>query len=130
MITGFYAALLALWLVVLSVRVIALRGNPVFKWFAFANSGEESLQRAIRGHGNLTEYTPIFLILMLLAEISDASATMGALHWYGAVFLMGRLMHGVCFGFMRRNFFLRVGGMILTLFPIAGLAVIMLAQHV
>lgn len=130
MITGFYAALLALWLVVLSVRVIALRGNPVFKWFAFANSGEESLQRAIRGHGNLIEYAPIFLILMLLAEISDAGATMGALHWYGAVFLMGRLMHGVCFGFMRRNFFLRVGGMILTLFPIAGLAVIMLVQHV
>ena len=63
-------------------------------------------------------------------EISDAGATMDALHWYGAVFLMGRLMHGVCFGFMRRNFFLRVGGMILTLFPIAGLAVIMLVQHV
>ncbi len=69
MITGTYASLLALLLVILSFRVIALRGMPALKWFAFGNDGEEGLARAIRAHGNLIEYAPIFLILMLVAEI-------------------------------------------------------------
>ena len=68
MITGTYASLLAL-LLILSVRVIALRGMPTLTWFAFGNNGEEGLARAIRAHGNLIEYAPIFLILMLVAEM-------------------------------------------------------------
>ncbi len=36
MAVGLYAALLGIWLVVLSLRVIALRGNPAFNWFGFA----------------------------------------------------------------------------------------------
>ena len=75
MITGTYASLLALLLVILSFRVIAFRGMPAFKWFAFGNDGEESLQRAIRGHGNLIEYAPIFLILMLVAEMGGLKET-------------------------------------------------------
>lgn len=69
MITGTYASLQALLLVILSFKVIALRGNPAFKWFAFGNNGEEGLTRAIRAYGNLIEYAPIFLILMLVAEL-------------------------------------------------------------
>ena len=55
MITGTYASLLALLLVILSFRVIALRGMPALKWFAFGNDGEQGLARAIRAHGNLIE---------------------------------------------------------------------------
>ena len=125
---GLYAALLGIWLIVLSLRVIALRGNPAFKWFGFGNLGDVSLQRAIRGHGNLIEYAPIFLILLYFVETSGFSVT--AIHWYGSVFVLGRLMHGVCFGFLEKNMFLRVAGTVLTLFPILGLSVVLLLRFI
>ena len=127
MITGTYASLLALLLVTLSCRVIALRGTPIFKWFAFGNDGEQSLRRAIRGHGNLIEYAPIFLILMLVAETGGLKET--ALHSYGIVFLVGRLMHGLCFGFLEHSPILRVGGTALTLGSMLGLAVLVLMRY-
>jgi len=123
MIVGIYAASLAFLLLILSIRVIGLRGNPVFKWFAFAPNGREGLQRAIRGHGNLTEYAPLFLILLLIAELNGMEAA--SLHAYGLSFLLGRVMHGVCFGFLTRSLPLRIGGTALTLFPLLGLAVIL-----
>lgn len=121
MIVSVYAAGLALWLVILSTRVIALRGNPLFAWFAFGHSDKKALERAVRAQGNLIEYAPLFTILLLLGEMMGASALM--VHSYGAVFLLGRLMHGVCFGFMQRSMVLRIAGTALTLFPLAGLAI-------
>ena len=123
MVVTTYAAILAIWLVILSTRVIAFRGNPAFRWLAFGRF-DDSLDRAIRAQGNLTEYAPIFLILMVLAEMHGMAPA--SLHYYGMAFVLGRLMHGVCFGFMKRNLFLRVGGTVLTLFPILGLAVVLL----
>lgn len=120
-ITTLYAAYLAFILVILSVRVIALRGNPVFKLFAFRHAGDDSLDRAIRAHGNFTEYTPFFLILLFLAE--QAGHAHSTLHYIALSFLIGRMMHGLCFSFLARNLFLRVGGTVLTLFPILGLAI-------
>ena len=127
MITGTYVSLLALLLVTLSCRVMALRGTPIFKWFAFGNDGEQSLRRAIRGHGNLIEYAPIFLILMLVAEMGGLKET--ALHSYGIVFFVARLMHGLCFGFLKHSPILRVGGTALTLGSILGLAVLVLMRY-
>ena len=49
MITAVYASLLAIWLVFLSFRVIALRGSPVFAFLNINTDDEEMLQRAIRG---------------------------------------------------------------------------------
>ena len=125
MVVTTYAALLAIWLVILSTRVIAFRGNPAFRWFAFGKH-DESLDRAIRAQGNLTEYAPVFLILMLLAEMHGIASA--SLHYYGMAFLLGRLMHGICFGFMKKNLLLRVVGTTLTLFPILGLAVVLLMR--
>ena len=127
MITATYASLLALLLVTLSFRVIALRGMSAFKWFAFGNNGEDGLQRAIRAHGNLIEYAPIFLILMLIAEMGRLKAN--ALHSYGVVFFVARLMHGYCFGFLKHSMVLRVGGTSLTLFSILGLAILVLIRY-
>ena len=128
MAVGLYAGLLGILIIVLSLRVIALRGNPAFNWFTFRNQGDISLQRAVRGHGNLTEYAPIFLILLYFVE--NSGFDVAAVHWYGSVFVLGRLMHGVCFGFLEKNMFLRVGGTILTLFPILGLSVVLLLIYV
>ena len=103
MITGTYASLLALLLVTLSCRVIALRGTPIFKWFAFGNDGEQSLRRAIRGHGNFDRVCSNFLILMLVAEMGGLKNRPPC---YGIVFLVGRLVHGLCFGFLEHSPFL------------------------
>ena len=128
MAVGLYAALLGIWLIILSLRVIALRGSPAFNWFSFGNLGDVSLQRAIRGHGNLIEYAPFFLILLYVVETSGFSVR--AIHWYGSVFILGRLMHGVCFGFLEKNMFLRVAGTVLTLFPILGLSIVLLLRFI
>ena len=74
-VTITFAALLSLFLIVLSFRVLDLRGSPVTKFFHKPNReiDPNDLERAIRGHGNLIEYAPLFLILMLALELSDAS---------------------------------------------------------
>ena len=102
------------------MRVIALRGNPVFAVISFGKDRPDTLDRAIRAHGNFAEYTPLFLILLILAERSDMASS--GIHAYATSFCVGRLMHGFCFALLKRNLFLRVGGTVLTLFPLLGLA--------
>ena len=113
-ITLFFTLILSVFMIILAVRVLDLRGSPVTKFFHKPNReiDPNDLERAIRGHGNLIEYAPLFLILMLALELSDASVTM--LYMSGIIFTLGRLMHGIAFSFMKKNVFLRIGGMVLT----------------
>jgi uncharacterized membrane protein YecN with MAPEG domain len=127
MITALYAALLAILLFVLSIRVIGLRGNPAFSFIAQGKGDDAVLQRAIRAHGNLTEYAPTMLILLAFLEQSGTSVI--KLHVLGGSFLLGRLMHGLCMGFMKSNLPLRVGGTAFTLFPLMIAAVALLIQY-
>ncbi len=113
-ITALFASILGIFLMILSFRVISLRGSPVAKLINKKNRvvSEETLQRAIRGHGNLTEYVPLFLILMLIAEFNQTAQQ--ELIAAGIIFTVGRLMHGIVFAFLQPNMFMRVGGMVLT----------------
>ena len=126
MITALYASLLAILLFILSIRVIGLRGNPAFAFIAQGKGDDELLQRAIRAHGNLTEYLPTMLILLFFLESSGVEDS--KLHVIAGAFLLGRVMHGICMGFMRSNMPLRVGGTALTLFPLAAAAMMLLLQ--
>ena len=119
MITAVYTSLLAIWLVFLSFRVIALRGSPVFAFLNINTDDEEMLQRAIRAHGNLTEYAPMMVILLYLLETNGTDPS--TLHGLGFAFLVGRVMHGICFGFMKSSMPLRIGGTVLTPLPMAAL---------
>ena len=131
MITALYTSLLTLWFVFLSMRVIALRGDPMFAFLILGATPDDMLERAVRAHGNLAEYTPIMLILLYMLEtLSAASVTQTKLHMLGGSFLLGRLMHGVCFGFMTSSMPLRIGGTALTLFPLTGAASILLTSAV
>ena len=127
MITALYAGLLTILLFVLSIRVIGLRGNPAFSFIAHGKGDEELLQRAIRAHGNFTEYVPMMLILLAFLELSATSEF--KLHLLGGAFSLGRVMHGVCFGFMSSNMLLRVGGTALTLFPLVAAAIALIVQY-
>ena len=113
-ITLSYSIILITFMLILAFRIIDLRGSPVTKFLHSEDRivDEDTLYRAVRGHGNLIEYAPLFLILMLIAELSGLPSAY--LHSSGIIFTIGRLMHGIVFSFMKPNMILRVGGMILT----------------
>lgn len=95
-ITAFYAGLLGVLLVVLSVRVATKRFRGRI---ALGSGGDVDLERRIRVHGNLVEYTPYALIALGLLETLGASTLL--LHLNGAVFTLGRLLHA--WGLSRRS---------------------------
>ena len=101
-VTLLFTSVLSVFMIVLAVRVLDLRGSPVTKSFHKPDRqiDPKDLERAIRGHGNLIEYAPLFLILMLALELSDASKTL--LYAWGIICTLGRLMHGIAFSFMKK----------------------------
>ena len=113
-ITLSYSIILITFMLILAFRIIDLRGSPVTKFLHSEDRvvDEDTLYRAVRGHGNLIEYAPLFLILMLIAELNGLASAY--LLSSGTIFTIGRLMHGIVFSFMKPNMILRVGGMILT----------------
>ena len=52
----------------------------------------------------------MMLILLAFLELSHISEL--KLHLLGGAFSLGRVMHGVCFGFMKSNMLLLIGGLL------------------
>ncbi|MGZ8928874.1 MAG: MAPEG family protein, partial [Methylobacter sp.] len=113
--SSFYAALSALLIVWLSLRVIKLRRA---KKVRLGDGGEPELQVAIRAQGNATEYIPISLILLILLELSGAHLAL--VHSGGIAMLVGRIVHAR--GLLTGNLRYRVLGMQVTIFTLIGLA--------
>lgn len=115
-ITTLSACMLALLLVILSLRIIGVRrGEKV----SLGSDGNETLERRIRAQGNLVEYAPIGLILIGLAELQQANSFLIGVS--AAAFVMGRLLHGYALGFTDQAMQPRVTGMLLTLFSLIAL---------
>ena len=124
-VTAVTAGLLALVYLVLSIRVIKLRGQNSI---SLGDGGNEALQRAIRGHGNFAEYAPMGVLLLLIAELQSVNAFV--LIALAVVLLVGRICHGYAFAFTAGSPVLRQAGMILTFLTIAALAIANLAAAV
>jgi len=92
-VTPLYAGLLALWFVLLSVRVVNLRRRGIL----FGDNGEVDVIRVVRAQANFAEYVPLALLLMGLLEISRYSIYL--LHALGLVLLVARLLHGAALSF-------------------------------
>ncbi len=121
-ITGLYAALLALLLLGLAIRVVVLRWRTKT---GIGDGGDRGLARAIRVHGNLIEYVPIALVLLLVAELGGASPTL--LHTCGIGLVAARIVHA---GGLSRSAGAspeRVAGTVATFTVIAVLAAVDLA---
>ena len=89
-ITSIAAALLALFLIPLSMRVGILRYR---KKIWLLDGGDPELTRRIRVQANFVEYVPIALVLMALVEFGGASA---ALLWsLGGLLVVSRVVHAV-----------------------------------
>ncbi|TWX63777.1 MAPEG family protein [Colwellia sp. C1TZA3] len=89
-LTGFYASLLGLLYIGLSVNIIRLRLSAEI---GIGTSGNDVLAKRVRVHGNFAEYVPLALILLGCYEINGASAMM--LHILGGVLLLARLSHAI-----------------------------------
>lgn len=108
-----YGGLLAIWFIVLSIRVVLGRAGENPK---LGDGGIDALQRKIRGHANFSEYVPITIILIGFLEISHAPTWQ--LHMLGLSLLIGRLLHGYAFSFTSHFVFGRSAGILLTFFAL------------
>jgi uncharacterized membrane protein YecN with MAPEG domain len=88
MITSIYCSLIALMLIALSINVI--KGRRKFS-AGLGDANNIEIIRRIRAQSNLTEYSPIFIILLGFAEHLDFPSFL--IHAFGLTFLVGRVMH-------------------------------------
>jgi uncharacterized membrane protein YecN with MAPEG domain len=118
-ISAFYAALLALLFFYLTVLVITNRRR---KKIGLGDDGDKHFQQYIRAHGNFSEYTPLVLVMLLIAEINGSSSLL--LHMAGVCLLFGRCLHAL--GLIRHSgaSWQRVSGMLLTFSALLILAVL------
>lgn len=92
-ITALYAGLLGLLYIVLGGFVVAQRRRARIGIGTGSNS---ALERAVRVHGNFAEYAPLFLVLLLIAELIGGVSWL--LHVLGAGFVLARLGHAFGLG--------------------------------
>jgi len=89
-ITALYASLLAIIFIALSVNIIRLR----FKHkVGIGDGGESTLRKAVRVHGNFSEYVPLALILLGCYEIGGAEPNW--VHILGGGIVLGRVLHAL-----------------------------------
>lgn len=118
-ITPFYAALAALLLVLLSVRVIRLRRSQKV---AIGDGENPLLRRAMRVQANFTEYAPLTLLLIAFAELQGVQAL--TIHLLGGFLIIGRALHAFGVAQETEKFRFRVFGMAMTLFVLIASALV------
>ena len=123
MITGLYAGLCGILLIVLYLRVSQRR---LEQKIGAGSGGDIELEQRIRAHANLIESAPLVLILLYLFEQTGPSAF--SVHAYGATFLIARLCHaqGISGSFERTPG--RLIGSIGTLLVMLGLSVVLIIR--
>ena len=89
-VTGLYAGLLVLLLLVLGMRVTLLRNKLRV---GSGHGNDPQLARAIRVHGNAFEWILPMLVVLLVAELDGANRTF--LHVCGVAFIAARIAHAV-----------------------------------
>ena len=88
---GFYAALNALIMLVLSMRVVRAR----FKTnTAYGDGAKPEMAAPLRAHANNAEYVPVALIL-LWAIASPLGRSIWLIHGMGVTLTIGRILHAM-----------------------------------
>ncbi len=108
-IIPFYASLLVLLFIFLSVRVVRVRRSLQV---SIGDAGDKRLLRAMRVQANFAEYVPIALLLLLALELQVFYPW--ALHLLGAILLVGRLLHAYGVSQAREQLGFRISGMACT----------------
>jgi uncharacterized membrane protein YecN with MAPEG domain len=108
-IVPFYAAVLTLFFVGLSVRTLRMRRRLNI---AIGDAGDKELLRAMRVHANFAEYVPLSLLLFLMMELAGAHPML--LHVLAILLVLGRLSHAYGVSQVRERYAFRVFGMAMT----------------
>jgi uncharacterized protein len=124
-ITGLYAALATLLVMVLMVRVMLHRRRS---GVGIGDGGDHELARSIRAHGNALESLPLALLLLLLLELNQTQPLW--LHVFGSVLIVARIAHA--FGLSRSSAYSsgRAIGTALTVLVVLLMAALLLWQWV
>lgn len=87
-VSAVFASALAVLLLVLGYRVSTFR----LKYRkGVGHTDDPDFESAVRAHGNLAEYAPIFLILLVVGELNGVGSQV--IYWVGLTFVVGRLLH-------------------------------------
>lgn len=127
MITFFYAALLAIFFLILTVNVV--RGRRSFK-IAIGTEDNETMLRRVRAHQNFIEYTPLFLLLLFFLELIRFNFVF--LHIIAITYMIGRLSHafGILFAEPKsKNYKFRIFGMMCTIATIGFISILFLLGY-
>jgi len=87
-ITGLYAALSTLLILILAARVIGYRRSHSI---GLGDGDDGELRKRIRAHGNAIEYLPFGLLLLLVLELNQTLPLL--LHVFGCALLLARFAH-------------------------------------
>lgn len=117
MITSLYAGFFALFLTGLSLNVIRLRKKHKIR---VGDGNVLPLQLAKATQTNAAEYCPFLILLLALAEFNGLSAM--AIHGFGCLFIVARLIHA--YSVLSDRLPLRIIGMQLTFFNLISLGVL------
>jgi uncharacterized protein len=123
-ITALYAALLVPLFIFLSLRVIRTRRG---RKIGIGDGQDTRMLRVMRVHANFTEYVPMSLVLMALAESTGVHTLL--LHAAGVALIAGRLSHAFGVSQDVENFTFRVTGMVLTFTVLGVMAAACLVQQ-
>ncbi|MBW0147825.1 MAPEG family protein [Marinobacter arenosus] len=87
-VTGVFAAVIGLLLLVLSGQVVRFR----LKYKKGMGVTEDrDFEAAVRAHANLVEYAPIALLMLAIAELNGVPS--GLVYWSGMTLVVGRVLH-------------------------------------
>lgn len=118
-VTGFTAAICAFLLVLTAIDTVR---NRMRSGVPFGFGGQLKLARASRSHANLAEHAPI--TILMLGWLEYVGANHRFLMFFGAVFLVGRVLHIIGI-YMHGNSSAplpRLFGVVLTWLTMVGLA--------
>jgi uncharacterized protein len=119
-----YGGLLVLFYIFLGMRVSALRG----KAHATIGTGNDpALERAIRAHGNFSEYVPFALLLLGFMEMQRNSSYV--LHALCLLLVAGRLIHAFGISQTRETMGFRVTGTVLTIAVLVIAAIVLIIDY-
>ncbi|HET8800507.1 MAG TPA: MAPEG family protein [Marinobacter sp.] len=121
-VTGVFAAVTGILLLVLSLQVVKFR----LKYRkGLGVTDDVDSQAAVRAHANLVEYAPLALIMIGIAELNGVPG--GLIYWVGMALVVGRVLHawGMING-RGRPHKARMIGILLTWLAILAAAVLLL----
>jgi uncharacterized membrane protein YecN with MAPEG domain len=119
-----YGGLLVLFYIFLGMRVSVLRG----KAHATIGTGNDpALERAIRAHGNFSEYVPFALLLLGFMEMQRNSSYV--LHALCLLLIAGRLIHAFGISQTRETMGFRVTGTVLTIAVLVIAAIVLIIDY-